>query len=346
MEVVVTLIMFLPFLLILLLANLAEQRKERGDSGLGFAVFSYALLCLLYVFLLMGGLLLQVIGVLAPVAATTNPAPAATLDIPLLTSLASMGAALWIPAILGMILLAPPVRRLIARVVPVDPSSTVHAVALSYLSLVVMNLLFTMAMGLGNLATMIEQSESSSSGSQAGTLAGPWAQALAFITLAVIGVGWLTRRPWRMVLDRLCISRPTLRQLILGLALGAGLAAAVVVASTLLDQAGLGNKEVDRLSEALFGPLTQSTLGILTLGLAAGISEETLFRGALQPRFGLGLTAITFMVVHSQYGLSAASLMILAVALVLGVMRQRTNTTACMITHATYNISLVLLSLL
>ena len=211
--------------------------------------------------------------------------------------------------------------------------------------LIIINLFFTLALGLGNLAALIEQSNSAGGASETATLASLWAQALVFLVLAFIGVGWLTRRPWRLVLDRLAILRPSAAQVAAALTVGAGLALAVLITSALLDAAGLGNKEVDQLSEALFGPLTQSTLGILTLGLAAGISEETLFRGALQPRFGLGLTAITFMLVHSQYGLSAVSLMILAVAVVFGVLRQRTNTTTCMVAHATYNISLALVSL-
>jgi uncharacterized protein len=345
MDVIATLLMLLPFLLILLLANLAEQRKERGNSGLGFAVFSYALLCFLYAVLILLGLVLQLVGLVAAAGLAPSPTANIALRPELLPSLASMGASLWIPSVLGMILLAPPVRRLIARVVPIDPSSTVHAVALSYVMLVVVNLAFTMAMGLGNLADLIEQSNSEGI-SQASSLTGLWAQALAFVVLALIGVGWLTRRRWRPVLERLAIVRPSVAHLAMALATGAGLALLILAVSAVLDWASLGNKEVDRLSEALFGPLTQSTLGILTLGLAAGISEEALFRGALQPRFGLGLTAVTFMLVHSQYGLSPASLMIFVVALVLGVMRQRTDTTTCMVTHATYNISVALLSLL
>lgn len=345
MDVLVTLLTFLPFLLILLLANLAEQRRERGESGVGYAVFSYAVLCFFYAMLIMVGLVLSLIGLIATASPALTANAEASLQPGLMPALAGMGASLWIPAVFGILLLAPPVRRLIARVVPIDASSAVHAIALSYVMLIIINLLFTLAMGLGNLATLIEQSNSTGSASEASTLASLWAQALIFLVLAFIGVGWFTRRTWKQVIERLAILRPSIAQVAAALAIGGGLSLAVLITSGLLDAAGLGNQEVNRLSEALFGSLTQSPLGILTLGLAAGISEETLFRGALQPRFGLGLTAITFMLVHSQYGLSAVSLMILFVALVFGVMRQRTNTTSCMIAHATYNISLALLSL-
>ena len=64
------------------------------------------------------------------------------------------------------------------------------------------------------------------------------------------------------------------------------------------------DEDVQRLTEVLIGPLLGSIPGILTLGLAAGIGEETLFRGALQPRFGLLITSLLFALLHSQYGIT------------------------------------------
>jgi hypothetical protein len=90
----------------------------------------------------------------------------------------------------------------------------------------------------------------------------------------------------------------------------------------------------------MIGPLTQSGFGILTLGLAAALGEETVFRGAMQPRFGLLLTSILFALLHSTYGLTLSTLLVFIVGLVLGLLRLRYNTTTAMITHAVYNISL------
>jgi membrane protease YdiL (CAAX protease family) len=70
----------------------------------------------------------------------------------------------------------------------------------------------------------------------------------------------------------------------------------------------------------------------------AALGEETLFRGALQPRFRPLLTALIFTVGHVQYTLSPALLEILAIGLVLGWLRERTNTTTCMVVHAGYNL--------
>jgi membrane protease YdiL (CAAX protease family) len=93
---------------------------------------------------------------------------------------------------------------------------------------------------------------------------------------------------------------------------------------------------VSESSQHLFSPF-DSIPGALVLGLSAGIGEETLFRGALQPRLRVLLTALVFTLGHVQYTLSPALLEILVIGLVLGWLRERTNTTTCMVTHAGYN---------
>jgi hypothetical protein len=86
--------------------------------------------------------------------------------------------------------------------------------------------------------------------------------------------------------------------------------------------------------------------GVLTLGLAAALGEESVFRGALQPRFGLILTAVLFALLHSNYGITLSTVLVFAVGMVLGLLRQRYNTTASMLAHAIYNISLGLITYL
>jgi membrane protease YdiL (CAAX protease family) len=102
--------------------------------------------------------------------------------------------------------------------------------------------------------------------------------------------------------------------------------------------------DVERLTEQLLGSLFMTPLGILTIGLAAGLGEETLFRGALQPRFGLALTAIFFALVHSNYGITLSTVIVLLLGIVLGWLRLRYNTSTAMITHAVYNMTLGLLA--
>ena len=104
--------------------------------------------------------------------------------------------------------------------------------------------------------------------------------------------------------------------------------------------------DVERLTEQLLGALFTTPFGILTIGLSAGLGEETLFRGALQPRFGLLLTSIFFALVHSQYGITLSTVVVLLLGLVLGWQRLRYNTSTAMITHAVYNMTLGLIAYL
>ena len=100
------------------------------------------------------------------------------------------------------------------------------------------------------------------------------------------------------------------------------------------------------MSEQIIGPLATSIPGILTLGLAAALGEETVFRGALQPRFGLIFTTVLFALLHSTYGISLATLIVFGVGLVLGLLRMRYNTTTSMVAHAVYNMTLGLITML
>jgi membrane protease YdiL (CAAX protease family) len=339
LSLIAILVLFAPFVVILFFANLAERRREAGVPGTEFAAVSYLLLLLIYSVLVMLGLITQVVGMVVQSSQAAN----ATADTISLATMAGIGPAWWIPSIFGVLLLLPPVRRLLAHALPIDPASTVHAVALSYTMLVAVNLLATVAFGLGNMANLLESGAAESSSTVAASL---WIQTAIWLILAVIGVGWVTRRGLRQTLVRLGIAVPKWRQVAIGLAVGLAMAVVAGLATSLTDRLGLGSNEVDRLSESLVGPLTQSPLGILTLGLAAGIGEETLFRGALQPRFGLLLATLVFALLHSQYGFSVATVIVFIVGLILGILRQRENTSTSIVCHATYNVALVMLSLL
>jgi len=83
-------------------------------------------------------------------------------------------------------------------------------------------------------------------------------------------------------------------------------------------------------------------MGIAAIALAPAISEEILFRGALQPRIGLIATALLFASFHSQYGLSFDTLAVFAIAIGLGLLRKFTNTTTSVISHATYNLAIAI----
>ena len=347
MDVVLTVLLFLPILLVLWLANLSYRKRIEGDlrNERTLKLLSYGLLFLLYGFLTFFGLMLLGIGMMAAFAPQAfNTADLAALGFQT-GRLPWMGGALLVLSLVGLLLLTRPARRLFARFTPIDPSHPVHAVALSMTALVLINLAFTVAIGIDNLADMLQTS--AQAGAQSNPAPGLWVQNITFVLMGLVGVGWFARRNIGAALIRLGIVVPSLGQVILGVVVGLIMVPLVILAESLAGQLGLGASEgVERLTEQLIGPLTMSIPGILTLGLAAALGEETVFRGALQPRFGLVFTTLLFALLHSQYGLSFSTVAVFLVGLVLGILRQRANTSTSMITHAVYNMSLGLISFL
>lgn len=344
MDLITTFALFVPIFLVLWLANLSHRKRIEGDlkNERTLKLLAYGLLFLLYAALMvLGGL----IGLVA-LAQLVSPGALAQTGMPFdVQNTPGMVASLIAPSLLGLLLLTRPARRLFARFTPLDPASAVHAVALSLTALVLVNLFFTLALGLDTLAQAVETSQALNGAKSPAP--GLWVQNVSFVLLALVGVGWLARRSLRAALLRLAIVVPTLRQVLVGVGVGLLMVPLVVAAEAVASQLGLGsNAEVERLTEQLIGPLTLSIPGILTLGLAAGLGEESVMRGALQPRFGLLFTSIIFALLHSNYGFSFSTVAVFIVGLVLGVLRNRTNTTTTMITHAVYNMSLGLISYL
>ena len=342
-----TVALFVPFFLILLLANLADKRRQIGEEKSSLAGLAYLLHIVVFGLLTTVGITLHAFGLavrlnsqakMEMIDAVRNSGLASTDGFEaLLGRMEPLGIALWAPALAAPLLLLPPVRRLLARLIPIDPRSSVHAVAISYVMLIVINLTLTLSVGLGTLADISEASPTET-GSLIFSL---WVQQLIFAVWALVGVGWLTRRRWLQSLQRLAIVYPRPVEVAVGIGAAIVLVPVILGSEYLAAQYGMGvSEDVERLSNALIGPLAGSIPGILTLGLAAGIGEETLFRGALQPRFGLIFTSLLFAVVHSQYGFTFATLAVFVVGLILGLLRQRFNTTTCAITHAAYNIIL------
>ncbi|MCO5197968.1 MAG: CPBP family intramembrane metalloprotease [Anaerolineae bacterium] len=342
-DIISMLIVFVPFIVIMLLANVAEKDRvaEKRDS---FVVFlAYGFPAALYLLLFGLGIVIQLIGVLQTTSGTDMGAIYAEMGMDadtvnsLLETLPVIGFGLWFPALVGLVLLLAPVRRLAARVLPIDPQSHVHAIALSFISVVLMNMLVTLAIGIDVLA---EASQEGSAGAEARIYIQLWSQQILTAVLAMVGVGWGTRRNFPAVLQRLKITRPTGREAAIGLGFAFVLVPIVAGFEAIGSLLGLGNPDVDALTEALLGPLFTSIPGILTLGLAAAIGEETLFRGAVQPRFGRILTAILFALLHSTYGVSLAFIAVFVLGYVLGWIRDRYSTTVSMVTHAAYNMTL------
>lgn len=221
-----------------------------------------------------------------------------------------------------------PFRVAVARALPIDADDPVHALAISLTVLLV-------ATQLGNqLSQNVLQQVSRGSQLQPLDLI---VQDIPFVLAAVVGVGLFIRRGVRATLDRLGMVRPTVWQVCLGLS-AAGLFYVVSLgaddlASRLTPDL---SQQVNSATEHLFGQLN-NPIGIATIALTAGIAEELLFRGALQPRLGIPWVAVVFALTHSQYGLSVSVVAVFVLALGLGLIRRYANTTTSMICHIAYN---------
>jgi membrane protease YdiL (CAAX protease family) len=135
--------------------------------------------------------------------------------------------------------------------------------------------------------------------------------------------------------------------MLIGVGLAFVLVSAVLAVQAVASLFGFGqDADVEKLTEQLLGPLFSSPLGILTLGLSAALGEETLMRGAAQPRLGLIYTSFLFALLHSNYGITLSTWVVFGVGIVLGLVRIRFNTSTAMVVHATYNMLLGMMAAL
>lgn len=341
MNAISTLLLMVPFLLPILLANLAERNKES----------SLRLVTWIYLGLMNGVLLLGALGSLgmAVVVGSDQFASAIRESNPGLdlTQLRTArfdlaGVILLIGSVLAVVLLLPPVRRAVARITHIDPHNVVHTTALSMTSTAFALNLFQVAAlsplvfaALGNqeVAQQLRQT-------YLDVLVFPF---LTFVLAALLGVGLYVRRNQAQVLERLGLTLPTPRQLGIVVVMVAGLIALAFVTEQVWQAADPKSLEqVGGLSEALLGNLT-GVGGAFAIGLSAALGEEIFFRGAMQPRLGLVPAALLFTSFHVQYAITPATLLVLVIGLVLGVLRQRTSLTVCILVHFFYNFISVLL---
>ena len=170
-------------------------------------------------------------------------------------------------------------------------------------------------------------------------------QQLSFVAIAAIGVGLSIRRTFPETLARLGLGAVTPRQLLEGLGWIVFLLIIQSVAGLLWEafnpeQVAL----VEEINLQLQGNLDTIWEWVL-LALAAGIGEEILFRGAIQPVLGKWFTSIIFAVAHVQYGLfTPATVALFIISLSLGVIRERHNTTVAIYVHVGYDLVLGLVA--
>jgi len=159
---------------------------------------------------------------------------------------------------------------------------------------------------------------------------------LSLVALALAGVGLGVWRTWRPAIERLGWASPSWWQVALALLLAQVFSLSNIPVNLLtffLTPQAL--YAISANSQHIFGDLPWWTLPIFAV--LAGVGEETLFRGALQPRFGIVVTAALFAMVHVQYGFTPILGMVFVHGLGYGLIRRHLNTTTAALAHATYD---------
>ncbi len=239
----------------------------------------------------------------------------------------------WLAVGLGLILpLIPFVRSMLARVMPIDPSAAVDMTGLCVL-----------LGALGFLIASYAINPEPANVGEAVNVSDLAVQFIAGIILAFIAVGVGIKRNLREAAVRLGLTWPTPQ--VIGVGVGM-----VIVVLIILTAAGVltdifqpdVSREIAKATEEITSNV-ESPVGAIFFGLGAGASEELLVRGAIQPKYGLFVSALLFALLHNQYGLSFVLLGVFLVGLALGLERKYFGTTATIITHALFNTISVLL---
>ena len=240
-----------------------------------------------------------------------------------------LDAGIMVTAAVAAVLAARAVRERVARVLPIDPDSPVHAYAL-VLALILFGTQIATILFVDVLAIDQELPPLS--------IGDVLASETPFLVMALAGVGLYIRRNLGATAERLGLTRPAWWQVALALAAAGAFFALVQGADWLSHQWTPGvASQVDKTTLHVFGGLNDP-IGIAAIAVLPGICEEILFRGALQPRLGLLVTAALFTSIHTQYGLSFDALSVLIVAIGLGLIRRYANTTTSSVCHITYNL--------
>lgn len=237
-------------------------------------------------------------------------------------------------ALVTILPLVKSVRLLLQRFTPLDANSTVDiSGVIAALWFLVLNGTYLFTVDLNTIQDQVRI-----------TVAQSVMNVIAFPALAFCLVGiWVVRSP-REAIKRLGIEKLDGRQVSVAL----GLVLPLLILAVGID--GLGRQlqperyaELENILKAMSSNVTNPAIALI-LGFCAGIGEEILFRGAIQPRLGIGFTALLFAASHTQYGFTFATIAILLVGIILGYQRKYMNTTACIITHGAYNTVVFLLS--
>lgn len=229
-----------------------------------------------------------------------------------------------------VVLLVPRARRVVLAGLGLDPGSAVHLVTAiaAVVTLVMSAMLFVDLQSSPDETIYFHPFDSLVS-------------LLSDAALALAGIGFLLTRGARAAVERLGLHPMRLRQVAMALALAGGFLVVVDVMER-AEHAWLPalHAREDRFDYEFVG--VSPAAGAVLLSVAAGIGEELVFRGALQPRLGVVLTAAIFAAVHVQYQVPGLA-MIFVVGLGLGLIKRYSSTTFTVCVHVFYDIGAFLI---
>jgi len=248
------------------------------------------------------------------------------------------------PFILGsgiafLVPLIKPLRKLIARFTPMDPNSPIDLCGLALILWV--STFFTIS------AIQSGPVDVDSEGGGQLLESSFWLllNALTFVGIAYVAVGYRIYRTGQEATKRLGLEWPDLKTILISLAMviPCYIVAIIGNALTLIFQPDVFDNLQDTMDDMTTG--LDNPIGMILIGLSAGIGEEVLFRGAVQPRFGIVIAALFWTTMHAQYDVSFVLVGLFGVGIVLGLQRKYFGTASAIITHAVYNMIAVAITI-
>jgi membrane protease YdiL (CAAX protease family) len=338
----------IPFLILAILAYVADHKPHWRPAS--FAYWSALMSVVAGIVLL-----LSTAAVMRPEAirAMIQSSPGSRYDGPLFVpggtlKIVQIAVAFVGIGILSLCFYLGNVRRSVAGLLPTYSGSFVHAVAVATVFTITAVLVFPLII-LGEPPVLrlfqgIDGTESIGGMSRKEQIFDTLAGLIWLVPCAILAVGYPFARTIRESLERIGLVRPTRGQVLF--AVLAALALVGVMHSvdhgiqwlwTVMGWPVTDSKAFEQLMEFALNPL-----GAAVIGVTAGLGEELFARGVLQPRIGILLSNLLFTAAHAlQYNWDALTSVFL-IGLVLGVIRQKSNTTTSAIVHGTYDFTLLL----
>ncbi|MFN2463735.1 MAG: lysostaphin resistance A-like protein, partial [Candidatus Dormibacteria bacterium] len=310
----------LVFVAVLLAANL-------GETSSTWRIVGYAGLCGICAIVALLALL-----TIVATAAGTRLGPGHLTQRVLVGNLFQFAGAAAAP-----VALLPEVRRGLARFLHgFRPESAINAVAAA-LYILVVTFFLSQQISVDQLQTIKDSGQSPSLFFIIGT------NQLPFLVVSFAGVGLFVRRGAGAAAERLGLYWPGWRWI----AASVGVAVLLVIFGVAFDALMTRvtpeqSKAINDVSQLLLKEVS-SPAAAIALALAAGIGEEIIFRGAVQPRLGIVAAAVLFAVMHTQYAVSLATLEIFILGIFLGLLRRRAGTYASIIAHGGYDLILLMI---